>query len=315
MHKKRTITLLLLMALALGLLAGCGGTQPAASSAPAEPTAVPSEPTATPAPAEAVAEAAAPETGSHLAPDAFYISVEPIGHWHVFATKKLLFTVTETASNAGKTGLNLTVQIAQPGSSSTSERSVEQEQIVDEEDGIYSLDYTAANIGGYGLVARFNYEGQEFVSAPVAFEVAKDGEEGIRIEAQDTAYVYQIRYHWAPGHIHANDDEAVKLVFEIMRGIPEGDAIDWEKPWQNAFDHTVDAENPVVRVESEDGAVADELRAVYKGKGIYEAERIFPVAEVGEGGDYNVRFVFTDPHNGAEVTHVEPYRLHASSPH
>lgn len=302
-NKKRTTAILLLTALALGLLAACGGTQPAASSAPA-------------AVAPAV-QAAAPEveTASPLAPDTFYISVEPIGHWHVFATKKLLFTVKETASDAGKADLNLVVQIASPGGSRVTERSVEKEQLVDEGDGIYSLDYTAANIGGYGLIARFNHEGQEFVSAPVAFEVAKDGEEGIKVEAQDTAYVYQIRYHWEPGHIHADDDEQAKLVFEIMRGIPEGDAIDWEKPWQNVFNHIVDAENPVVHVESEDGTVADELEPVYMGKGLYEVERTFAVAEVGEGADYTVRFAFTDPYNEVEVTHVEPYRLHVSSPH
>ncbi len=190
------------------------------------------------------------------------------------------------------------------------------EQVKDEGGGVYTLEYTPAELGAYALIARFNYEGQEFVSAPVAFETARDGEEGIKVEAKGTSYVYQIRYNWVPGHIHASDKDKVRLVFEVMRGIPEGEKINWEQPWRNAFNHVGNAEHPEVIIESADGKVKEELHPVYMGKGIYEAERLFSVAEVGEQGrDYTVRFVFTDPHHGAQVTHEQPYPLHASAPH
>ncbi len=250
-----------------------------------------------------------------LTPDAFAIAIEPIGHWHVLSPKTLLFTVTDMADDTGKTGLDLVVQIARAGSSSVSERSVANEQVKEEGEGIYSLEYTPSSLGAYSLVARFLHEGQEFVSQPVAFEVAKAGEEGIKVEAEGTSYVYQVRYNWDPGHIHANDEEQANLVFEIMRGLPEGDDINWEQPWQNVFNHIVAAENPTVIIESEDGAVSEEIQPVYKGRGVYEAQRLFPVSEVGEGKDYEVRFVFTDPYNGAQVTHAEAYHLHASPPH
>ncbi len=249
------------------------------------------------------------------APKNFAIEVEPIGHWHVSGAKTLLFTVAEVEGNIGQTGLDLVVQIARAGSLSVSERSVEKEQVTDEGDGIYALEYAPSSIGAYGLVARFTYEGQEFVSKPVAFEVARDGEEGVRVDAQDTAYVYQVRYNWDPGHIHASDDEEATLVFEILRGVPEGDNINWDQPWQNVFNHVIDAETPKVIIESEDGVVSDEIEPVYQGKGIYEAQRTFSVAEVGEGQEYEVHFVFTDPYNGAEVTHSEAYHLHAASSH
>ncbi len=150
---------------------------------------------------------------------------------------------------------------------------------------------------------------------PVAFEVAKGGEEDIRVDAQGTSYVYQIRYWWDPGHVHASDEEAVSLNFEIMRGIPEGDDINWEQPWTNAFNHIEDAENAIVQVTSADGTVSEELQPVYKGRGVYQAERIFPTAEVGEENDYELQFTFTDPFNGSEVTHAEAYGLHAVASH
>jgi hypothetical protein len=286
----------LLVSLLILLLAACEGV-----AAPGAASVVESETETT------VATAPAPKN--------FAIDVEPIGHWHVSRPKTLLFTVAEVEGNTGQTGLDLVVQIARADSLSVSERSVEKEQVKDEGEGIYSLEYTPSSIGAYGLVARFTYEGQEFVSKPVAFEVARDGEEGVRVDAQDTTYVYQVRYNWDPGHVHASDDEEVNLVFEIMRGIPEGNNINWDQPWQNVFNHVIDAETPKVVIESEDGSVSDEIEPVYKGKGIYEAQRTFSVAEVGEGQEYEVHFVFTDPYNGAEVTHPEAYHLHAAPPH
>jgi hypothetical protein len=149
----------------------------------------------------------------------------------------------------------------------------------------------------------------------VAFEVAKDGDEGVMAVVNETPYVYQIRYFWDPGHIHANDSEMVTLSFELMRGIQEGEDINWEQPWRNNFDHVASAENLQVFLTSEDGAISEEITCLYKGRGIYEAQRLFPEAEVGHGKDYEVRLVFSDPYNGAEVTNSEPYPLHAVASH
>ena len=134
------------------------------------------------------------------------------------------------------------------------------------------------------------------------------------MDTGDSSYVYQIRYNWEPGQIHADDTAEVKLVFEIMRGIPEGVDIKWDQPWLNAFDHVTRAERPEVLIESKEIAVRDTVVPRYRGYGVYEARRAFPVAEVGAGRDYAVRFTFTDPHNGARVTHAKAYGLHVEPP-
>ncbi|MBI4236219.1 MAG: hypothetical protein HY688_02530, partial [Chloroflexi bacterium] len=182
----------------------------------------------------------------------------------------------------------------------------------DEGAGVYSLEHTPLAIGPYALVLRFGWQGQEVVSSPTAFEVVRDGEEGIRVEARGTSYVYQVRYNWEPGEAHASDTERVRLVFELMRGIPEGAAIRWDQPWLNAFNHVTNAEDTRVTVAS--SVVSEALRPAYRGMGVYEAERVFSVAEVAAGREYDVRFTFTDPYNGAHVTHSEPYRLRAVPP-
>ena len=159
-------------------------------------------------------------------------------------------------------------------------------------------------------------DGQTFASPPWPYEIAKAGEEGIRIDTGGTSYVYQIRYHWDPGHIHANDEATAKMVFEVMRGIPEGDEINWDSPWQNANNHVADADHMEITVTTHDGSVSEEIHPVYKGKGIYEAERVFSVAEVGHDGmDYEVNISFTDPHNGATVSNTEAFALHAAAGH
>ena len=170
-----------------------------------------------------------------LAPDAYSISLEPIGHWHVFSPKTLLFTVTDTATDQGVAGLDFTVQIARAESDSVSERTVADGDVADEGDGVYALEYTPSSIGAYSVAAAFVQNGQHFASAPTAFEVAKAGEEGIRASVDGTDYVYQIRYHFEPGHVHANDNEPVSIVFELMRGVETGDDINWEQPWTNTF--------------------------------------------------------------------------------
>ncbi len=239
---------------------------------------------------------------------------EPIGHWHVFAAKKLTFKV-EDGHEKGLAGHNVTVQIARTGSDRISLRNVEKGQVIDEGNGVYSLEYTPAALGSYAISALCHYDGKAVVSAPIVFETARGGDEGVKIEAKGTTYVYQTRYNWDPGHIHANDENKVKLVFELMRGIPEGKDINWEKPYRNPFNHLHDAENVTVKLVSKDGTISEDLNATYKGKGIYEATRVFSAHEVGHERDYEVQVSFVDPHNGARVGNPEPYLLHAVAGH
>ena len=147
------------------------------------------------------------------------------------------------------------------------ERSVDAGQVTYEGDGIYSLEYTPTSYEPYAFSARFADGGQIFASPSWVAEIAKGGEEGIRVDIGGTSYVYQIRYHWDPGHGHASDTDMLKLVFEIMRGIQEGADINWEQPWGNTFDHVTDADHPEVIIESEDGTVSAEVHPVYKGQG------------------------------------------------
>lgn len=244
---------------------------------------------------------------------AYTFTIEPIGHWHVFDAKTLVFGVYDNSTAEGVAGLNLVAEIARAHSDSVSTRTVADEQIVDEGDGLYSLEYTASSLDSYALLIRFEQDGVSFASQPVAFETARAGEEGIMAEANDTTYVYQVRYNWEPGHIHANDEEPVTLIFELIRGIPTGDDINWEQPWTNSFDHVTDAE-VTLTVTNADG-VSEELEVVYKGRGIYEAQRVFSHEEVGEGQDYEVLCSFVDNFNTAEVSLSEPAVLHAVPSH
>lgn len=260
-------------------------------------------------------EAPAEEEAAELGPDAYAITMESPGHWHVFGPKTLVFNVTDEASGNGVAGLDLNVQIAQAGSDRVSVRSVSEGDVTDEGDGIYALEYTPSSIGAYSIAAAFVEEGQQFASAPVALEISKAGEEGIKASANGTDYVYQIRYHFEPGHVHANDSEPVKLVFEVMRGIEVGDEINWEQPWTNRFDHVNAVESAEIALASEDGTVSDTLTPTYQGRGIWEAERTFPTDEVGEGMEYMINYSFVDAANGAQVSHEESYHLHAVPSH
>lgn len=255
------------------------------------------------------APAKAQEEGDYL------ISVEPVGHWHVLDSKTLIFNVHDLSTSEGVEGLDLVAEIARASSDSVSTRSVTEEQIIDQGDGLYSLEYTPASLDAYALVVHFEQEGQRFYSRPIAFETSRAGEEGIQVEANGTTYVYQIRYNWNPGHIHANDEEPVTLTFELMRGIPTGDEINWEQPWTNGFDHVTATAEAVLLISTEDGSILEELPLVYKGRGIYEAERVFTVEEVGDGRDFTVQSRFTDDLNGAIIELSEPAVLHAVAPH
>jgi hypothetical protein len=252
---------------------------------------------------------------SQASADEYDISIEPIGHWHVFDSKMLTIHVTDPSDNSGIAGLDLLVQFTRVGSESVTERSVSGDRVIDMGDGTYTVEYEPSTIGAYALLARFTVDEREYASSPVPFEVAKAGEEGILAVADGTPFVYQIRYVWEPGHIHASDDHGAVLSFEIMRGVETGDAINWAQPWSNTFDHVTEVETARVELVSADGTVVETLLPNYQGRGIYEADRLFTVAEVGDGRGYMVQFTFTDAMNMAEVTHAEPFHLQAVPSH
>lgn len=242
------------------------------------------------------------------------IAVAPIGHWHVFNEKTLTFDVTDK-QGAGLGGLNLVVEIAREGSDRITVRSVADDQIVDEGGGTYTLAYTPSSIGSYAMHAKTVDEDHAAVSMPIVFEVARDGDEGVKVTANGVDYVYQVRYNWDPGHIHANQDEPAKLVFELMRGVETGSDINWDRPWTNTFDHVTGAKDVAIRVVAEDGSVTEELSAVYRGRGIYEAGRIFAPDEVGHEKLYEVAVSFVDPANDAMISNPEAYALRAVASH
>lgn len=247
------------------------------------------------------------------AADAFIITAKPFAHWHTQAYQKVEFTVIDKATGQGKAGLPVEIQIAHATTSEITTRSVKDGGVKDEGKGVYSINTSAPEFYPYAFSLRFVYNGQTFASQPYVTEITKGGEEGIRVDAKGTSFVYQIRNFWRPGDVYANDNDPVLLSFEAMRGVPEGAAINWTAPWTNMAEHVIDAVNPKIVVESTDGMVKVELPAVNKGKGVYEASRIFSRAEVGKGMDYGVRLVFTDPYHGATVTSVNAYKLHAGA--
>jgi hypothetical protein len=55
----------------------------------------------------------------------FEITIDPIGHWHVFNAKTLKFTVSDTHDAMSAPDMNLQVQIARVGSDRITNRSVE----------------------------------------------------------------------------------------------------------------------------------------------------------------------------------------------
>ena len=239
------------------------------------------------------------------------IEVAPIGHWHVLVPKKLVFTVREQPSGRGVEGLNLNLQIARAGSSTVLQVGATNGEIKEEKAGLYSFEYTPVSLGSYALLAHFVYQGREVTSAPVAFEVVRDGDEGVRLDRGGNTFVYQVRYNWEPGDVVADEKRPVRLVFELMRGLQEGSAIQWAQPWRNAFDHVQNAQHPQAVITSPGSPLHEKVAAAYRGMGVYEAQRMFAPSEVGPGRVYHVRFEFTDPYHGSFVTHAEPYVLRA----
>ena len=62
--------------------------------------------------------------------------------------------------------------------------------------------------------------------------------------------------------------------------------------------------------------VSETLTAIYRGLGIYRAQRAFSVAEVGERKEYVVSFLFTDLYNNFSIDKSETsYPLVAVAPH
>ncbi len=303
MIKKVSLVICSLLIVSAILVAGC--TQPASPPAPAPaPSPVPA-PKPTPAPAPAPK----PE------PVTINIEMEPAGHWHATRAKTLTFVVTDANANPVK-GLEATVTIKSLASSRASNI-----EATDNGDGTYSAEYTANNIGsGYSMAytagISFEHDGTKYFDAwPV--EVVRDGNEGIMPEINGTTYAYQVRYGWDPGHIHANDDdeEKVSMYFEPRRAIQEGSEINTEQPWQNTFNHIVGLEATVL-VESTDGTVSETITATYRGLGVYRAQRVFSVAEVGERKEYVVSFLFTDPYNNFSIDKSETsYPLVAVAEH
>lgn len=246
--------------------------------------------------------------------DAPKITVAPIGHWHFFHEKSLSFKVTD-ASGKGLAKLSPVVEITRTGSDRVTVRTVKKDQIEDKGDGTYALPYTPSSIGGYAMVVKAAHDHDMAVSNPVVFEVARDGDEGVKASAKGTDYVYQIRYNWDPGHVHAHASNQVKLVFELMRGVQTGSEINWEKPWTNTFDHVSSAKDMTVRLAAKDGSVSEEIPGAYKGKGIYEATRVFTPSEVGHEKIYDVVVNFVDPANGARIKNPDAYPLRAVAGH
>ncbi len=233
------------------------------------------------------------------------------GHWHVTRPKILNFTVTDEGGNP-VIGLSPAVTVK------TLAGSVDTISASDNGDGTYSAEYTALDIGsGYSMAYTISfhvqYDGAEYFEAwPV--EVVRDGNEGITPTINGTLYAYQVRYGWDPGTIYASDTDTVNMYFEPRRAIQEGSDLNTQQPWRNTFNHLPDLE-PTVIVQSLDGRIMETLVPTYVGLGIYRAERVFSVAEVGAWTEYTVSFLFTDSYNGFNLDSAETaYPLIVSAP-
>ncbi|MCX6024501.1 MAG: hypothetical protein NTZ05_22770 [Chloroflexi bacterium] len=102
------------------------------------------------------------------------IVMTPPGHWHFTYTKELVFTVTDAA---GQPALGLSPQVTVR----TLSGRVDPLSAIDEGDGIYTVKYTAREIGpdyatGYAVAFTVDYQGEWYTEAwPV--EVVRDGRE------------------------------------------------------------------------------------------------------------------------------------------
>jgi hypothetical protein len=166
--------------------------------------------------------------------------MEPVGHWHVFAGKTVLFTVTDTATGQPATVKNLVVQIYRAGSTRVTERSVDGGQVVYQGDGIYSLEYTPTSYEPYAFAARFEEEGQVFATQAWVVEVAKDGEEGII----PFSYFMVRVFKRIQDHILGQNDELSRRATEmeaLLRvGQVVGESLDLDRVLPSALEAVID---------------------------------------------------------------------------
>jgi hypothetical protein len=238
----------------------------------------------------------------------FRFEMDPPGHWHVFWAKPLRFTVSDRATGqiANPSTVRAVVTRAEDGMSV--ELAAEQQV-----DGSYiTPPFTPALLTPHAVALVVEDGAAKETSSPWAIEIARDGEEGIRAEASGSVFVYQIRFDWSPGPIIASADDPAVLTFELMRGIQEGDSIQWEQPWLNRFEHVGNAADPSVIIENAHGT-RESIEAVYNGMGTYVARRNFLPQEVVQESAFSIWFAFRDPYNDARVTNAEPYALTVES--
>lgn len=225
------------------------------------------------------------------------ISLIAVGHWHATWPKILNFTVTDEAGNP-VAGLSPVVTVKSMAGTVTAISAK------DKGDGTYSATYRPWDIGSghsmaYSISFRVQYNDVEYFNAwPV--EVQRDGNESIIVTVDDTRYAYQVLYGWDPGTIHASDTDLVDMYFEPLRAVQEGSTLNRFQLYLNSYNHLTDLE-PTILLESQDGLVSEMLIPTYIGLGVYRAQRIFSVAEVGDSKKYKVSFLFTDPYNGYSI--------------
>lgn len=219
------------------------------------------------------------------------------GHWHATWPKILNFTLTDEMGNP-VAGLSPTVTVKSMAGTVTAISAK------DKGDGTYSATYRPWDIGSghsmaYNISFRVQYNGMEYFDAwPV--KVQRSGNESIIVTVDDTLYAYEVLYGWDPGTIYASDTDLVNMYFEPLRAVQEGNRLNRFQLFLNTYNHLTDLE-PTILLESQDGLVSEMLVPTYIGLGVYRAQRVFSVAEVGASNRYTVSFLFTDPYNGYSI--------------
>ena len=246
-------------------------------------------------------------SGGPLESDPFSFSMEPPGHWHVFWRKRVRFLVHPEAAFDAPTSIDISMSRA-------CDDLIVTIPATPDPDGGYGAEFTPLALSPHAFSIAFDSGGRMITSRPWAVEIARDGEEGIRADANGTSYVYQVRFNWPPGPIAANDSEPIVLSFEIMRGIQEGPAIAWDRPWLNQFNHVTNGMMVEAAITPTDSVVTHVVPATYRGMGVYAVPRVFGADEVGTQRTYGVRLSFTDPYNGARVSNQQAYPLQIEPP-
>jgi hypothetical protein len=220
----------------------------------------------------------------------------PLGHWHVYNSKTLTFTVTDEAEKP-LTGLSSMITVK------TLSGTVDRLEATDNGDGTYTADYSAQDLGsGYAsaYTVAFSFEHNDSMYADAwPAEVVRDGNERIMPTIRDKLYSYQVRYAWDPGIVAAGNE--VTMYFEPRRAIQTGDELNTQQPWRNTFNHiTDDLSNISVVVETDSGSQVAMLTPTYTGLGVYRAKYT-----PDSPGEYKVSFLFTDRFNRFTVDKAE----------